>query len=116
MLQVARVEADSARLLATNYLEPFVNRLEDPFQVALVSYALLVAGSNVRNEAFTRLDEIKRVGEWREQVWVMAHFHCRTQIYIRTRTQIPSCTMQILCERDPNLNLSWWKHVLHNTM
>ena len=61
------MEADSARLLATNYLEPFVNRLEDPFQVALVSYALLVAGSNVRNEAFTRLDQIKRVGEWR--VW-----------------------------------------------
>ena len=70
------MEADSARLLATNYLEPFVNRLEDPFQVALLSYALLVAGSNVRNEAFTRLDEIKRVGEWREQVWVMAYFHC----------------------------------------
>ena len=27
-----------------------------------------------------------------------------------------SCTMQILWERDPNLNLSQWKHVLHNTM
>ena len=27
-----------------------------------------------------------------------------------------SCTMQILWERDSNLNLSQWKHVLHNTM
>ena len=27
-----------------------------------------------------------------------------------------SCTMQILWERDLNLNLSQWKHVLHNTM
>ncbi len=54
--------ADSARLLASNYLEPFVSRLHDPYQVALVSYALLVAGSNVRNEAFTKLDSIKRVG------------------------------------------------------
>ena len=27
-----------------------------------------------------------------------------------------SCTIQILWERDPNLNPSQWKHVLHNTM
>ena len=27
-----------------------------------------------------------------------------------------SCTMQILWERHLNLNLSQWKHVLHNTM
>ena len=27
-----------------------------------------------------------------------------------------SCTAQILLEKDPNLNLSQWKHVLHNTM
>ena len=27
-----------------------------------------------------------------------------------------SCTMQILWERDMNLNLSQWKHVPHNTM
>ena len=27
-----------------------------------------------------------------------------------------SCTMQILWERDLNLNLSQWKHVLHNAI
>ena len=27
-----------------------------------------------------------------------------------------SCTMQILWKRDPDLNLSQWKHVLHNAM
>ena len=27
-----------------------------------------------------------------------------------------SCTIQMLWERDPNLNLSQWKDVLHNTM
>ena len=26
------------------------------------------------------------------------------------------CTMQILWERNPNLNLSQWKHILHNTV
>ena len=26
-----------------------------------------------------------------------------------------SCTVQILYERDPNLNLSQWKHVLYNS-
>ena len=27
-----------------------------------------------------------------------------------------SCSMQILWERDQNLNPSQWKHVLHNTI
>ena len=27
-----------------------------------------------------------------------------------------SCTIQILWERDPNLNLSQWKQVLHDTI
>ena len=27
-----------------------------------------------------------------------------------------SCTMQVLWERDPNLNMSQWQHGLHNTM
>ena len=27
-----------------------------------------------------------------------------------------SCTTQILWERDPNVNMSQWKHVMHNTM
>ena len=31
-------------------------------------------------------------------------------------SDIDSCTMQILWEGDPDLSLSQWKHVLHNTM
>ena len=46
---------------------------------------------------------------------LMAYFHCRTWIWIQTRTQIP-----VLCrcygKGILNLNLSQWKHVLHNTM
>ena len=36
--------------------------------------------------------------------FVLAYFHCRARI--RNRPQTDSCTMQILWERDPNLNLS----------
>ena len=59
----------------------------------------------------------KLEGTWLNclRVRLMAHFHCRTRIPIRTQ-DTDSCTMQILWERDPNLNPSQWKHVLHNTM
>ena len=37
-------------------------------------------------------------------------------LYSDSDLDTDSCTMQILWERDLNLNLSQWKHVLHNTM
>ena len=46
---------------------------------------------------------------------VMAYFYCWTSDS-DSDSDTDSCTVQILWERDPNLNLSQWKHVLHNTM
>ena len=39
-----------------------------------------------------------------------------TEYFKTDRSDTDSCTMQILWERDPNLNMSQWKHVLHNTL
>ena len=46
---------------------------------------------------------------------VMAYFHCWTRDS-DSDSDTDSCTMKILWERDPNLNLTQWKHILHNTM
>lgn len=54
---------DAARTRAIQYLEMFVDDLEDPFQTALVTYALTVGNSNMRNEAFDKLARMKQRGE-----------------------------------------------------
>ncbi len=55
--------ADNAKLLAMEYLEPLIGDLRDPYQTALVAYALLASGSNKRNEVFNKLDGMKKTGE-----------------------------------------------------
>ena len=44
------------------YLEQFIYELEDSYQMALVTYALTVANSNQRTNAFARLDKMKKTG------------------------------------------------------
>ena len=58
--QNARPAADTAKGAARAYLEQFVYELEDPYQMALVTYALTVANSNQRTNAFVRLEAMRR--------------------------------------------------------
>ena len=46
------------------YLEPLVSEVEDPYELAILTYALEVVGSNKRTDAFLKLDRIKRTSEY----------------------------------------------------
>ena len=50
---------DNARSAALKYLEPRVAEMTDPFQTALVTYALHVADSARKSDAFRKLDRMK---------------------------------------------------------
>lgn len=56
---------DQAKALALEYIGRYVQDLKDPYQTALISHALNVANSNERNDAFKKLDSMKRVGQFK---------------------------------------------------
>lgn len=55
-----RLDVANARSLATKYLEQVLPHLRDPYQLAIVTYALLEAGSVEAEVGFNKLDEIKK--------------------------------------------------------
>ncbi len=65
---------DDAKLMAMQYLEQFIPELVDPFQTSLVAYALSVANSKNRNEAFNRLHKMRRVGRLAIEMDALWHF------------------------------------------
>ncbi|XP_035214873.1 CD109 antigen-like isoform X2 [Stegodyphus dumicola] len=58
-----RVEISNAKNLAVRYLERKLRHLEDPYQVAIVTFALLEAGSVEAEVGFNKLDSLKRERE-----------------------------------------------------
>ncbi|KAF8776800.1 CD109 antigen like protein [Argiope bruennichi] len=58
-----RIEISNAKNLAVKYLERRLPQLQDPYQVALVTYALLEAGSVDAEVGFNKLDVMKREKE-----------------------------------------------------
>ncbi|CAH1779511.1 unnamed protein product [Owenia fusiformis] len=61
---IARSRVESAKTLAVKYLNDFVQDISDPLQMALVTYALDVANSVKRNDAFKRLEAMKIENEF----------------------------------------------------
>ncbi|XP_054721683.1 CD109 antigen-like [Uloborus diversus] len=58
-----RNEISTAKNLAVKYLERRLPSLQDPYQVAIVTYAILDAGSAEAEVGFNKLDQIKREKE-----------------------------------------------------
>ncbi|GIY90987.1 hypothetical protein CDAR_123091 [Caerostris darwini] len=58
-----RIEISNAKNMAVRYLERRLPQLRDPYQVALVTYALLEAGSVEAEVGFNRLDSMKKEKE-----------------------------------------------------
>lgn len=50
----------TAKSLAVKYLERKLPRITDPYQVAIVTHALLEAGSIEAEVGFNKLDHMKR--------------------------------------------------------
>ncbi|XP_015919307.1 CD109 antigen [Parasteatoda tepidariorum] len=58
-----RVDISNAKNSAVRYLERRLPQLDDPYQVAIVTYALLEAGSVESEIGFNKLDRLKREKE-----------------------------------------------------
>lgn len=58
-----RQKAATGKREAVNYLERQLPQLKDPYAIAIVTYALLEAGSNVAESGYNLLDSIKRDAE-----------------------------------------------------
>lgn len=73
-----RVKASSAKTRATRYLEKRLHIVNDPFDLALVTYALTLAGSVEQDAAFIKLDAIKYEQEgkvyWAEEILPLTEF------------------------------------------
>ena len=61
--QQAEIQKDAAKSKARQYLEPLVSQVEDPYELAILTYALETVGSNKRNDAYLKLDKIKRTSK-----------------------------------------------------
>ncbi|XP_047481542.1 CD109 antigen-like [Penaeus chinensis] len=55
-----RSDANNARIQAVRYLERELRNIRDPYEVAIVAYALSVSNSVEKEAAFNQLDRIKR--------------------------------------------------------
>ncbi|ROT83360.1 hypothetical protein C7M84_023454 [Penaeus vannamei] len=55
-----RADANNAKIQAVRYLERELRNIRDPYEVAIVAYALSVSNSVEKEAAFNQLDRIKR--------------------------------------------------------
>ena len=55
----ARSCAEESKKLATSYLEQKLDNITDPFQIALVTYALHTTSSNLRNAAYFKMRDAR---------------------------------------------------------
>ena len=62
--QNARAGVEAAKASARAYLESFIYEIEDAYQMTLVTYALTVANSNQRINAFNRMEAMKKSSEY----------------------------------------------------
>ncbi len=60
---MAQTAASSAINSAIKYVNEFLTKLEDPYQTALVTYALTTAQASSRTEAFELMYKMKRSGK-----------------------------------------------------
>jgi hypothetical protein len=58
--QNTKANAEYAILRATEYMAQKIDRITDPLQMAMMAYALHVAGHNSRQSAYERLKTMKR--------------------------------------------------------
>ena len=72
-LQTARVAVDTAKKNAIDYLETFLSEMTDPFQTSIVAYALAVANSNKRNDAFYRLQALQLQSQYTRCLNLIVH-------------------------------------------
>ena len=61
-LQDAKIESDIARDKAAQYLSSKVPYITDPFQMAITAYALQLAKHKDRDEAYIKLQSMRRRG------------------------------------------------------
>ena len=66
--QQAKTVADAARWKAVDFLGSKYSALTDPFQTAITAYALHVAGHREKENAFRRLETMKRQGTYIQTV------------------------------------------------
>ena len=57
--QTAQTASASAINDAIRYVNEFLHKMDDPYQMALVTYALTTAMTSSRTEAFTKLYNMK---------------------------------------------------------
>lgn len=58
----AKRKVSAMQTAGTEYISTFVEDIDDPFEMAIVTYALVVAGHQQYQRALVRLKEMQRKG------------------------------------------------------